>query len=579
MTLHPRRSALAALMAAAPLLAQTIPVVERTLPNGMKVLLVERHDKPTIACGWVARVGSANEQVGQTGLAHLFEHMMFKGTKTIGTRDAKRDAELNKAQDAVYRTILEEMDLLREKQRRGEITDINDPKVRSERHQMTLGELETLVQEQRALIVKDEFVKIYTQFGATGMNANTTTDRTFFHIDVPSNKLELWAWLESDRLRNAVFREFYSERAVVLEERKQSTDATPTGAVFEAFGAMATLAAPRRWPVIGWPSDITQVTREQADAFFSTYYSPSNITAILVGDFKVAEAARLVEQYFGDIPASGKPLPKVITAEPAHPAEMRMNAEVEANPFVYVSYQGVAAVHRDTAALYILSSVLNGQSGRLVKSLVSTRKAATRAGSENMTGKFGGSFGLYAEPVPEGRLEDVEGLLYQEIEGIQKEGISERELQKVKNQIQVAVFMGQESNGSLRDQLAEAEAAGSYRDVLEEPARLQAVTREDVQRVARTYFAKENRSVLVVSRRKVPTDGLEDADLASLPEALRAQARQSLAGLVKEQDPAKLKQELEQMEAQASQVPPQFKPLLDFLQKIVRARIQKLEAK
>ena len=313
------RSLAVASMAVAVLSAQTIPVQEHTLSNGMRVLLVERHDEPTIAAGWVARVGSANEHPGMTGIAHLFEHMMFKGTLTIGTRDARRDAELNVAQDQVQVQIRQELDVLREKQRRGEIADLMDPKARTPRLQRLLGEFDGLVKEQRALIVKDELDKLYKMAGARGMNANTTSDRTFYHIDVPANKLELWAWLESDRLKNAVFREFYSERDVVLEERRLRTDATPTGKAFEAFQALLWKAVPYTWPVIGWISDITQLNREQANAFFATYYAPNNLTAILVGDFQSAEALPLLERYFGRIPANPKGVPQVITPPPPPP--------------------------------------------------------------------------------------------------------------------------------------------------------------------------------------------------------------------------------------------------------------------
>ena len=184
-------------LGAAPLAAQEIPIVERTLSNGMRLVMVERHEQPTIAFGWLARVGSANERPGMTGMAHLFEHMMFKGTKTIGTRDATRDAELNDLQDRVQAQIREEMSILREKQRRGEIASMTDPKVRTPRLKELLGEFDRLVAEQRALVVKDEMDKIYTQAGGTGLNASTSTDRTFYIVSLPSNKLEMWFWLES----------------------------------------------------------------------------------------------------------------------------------------------------------------------------------------------------------------------------------------------------------------------------------------------------------------------------------------------------------------------------------------------
>jgi len=323
------RGWLAALLVAAPLGAQSIPVVEKTLSNGMRLVMVERHDQPTISLGWMARVGSADERPGITGMAHLFEHMMFKGTRTIGTKDAKRDAELNDLQDKVQAQIRQEMSILRERQRRGEIADMMDPKARTPRLQQLLKDFEGLVQEQRGLVVKDEMDRIYTQAGGTGLNASTSQDRTFYIVGLPSNKLELWMWMESDRLANPVFREFYSERDVILEERRQTLESRPGGVVGEAFNAMTWAANTYHWEVIGWPSDIAQVTREQASTFFATFYAPNNLTAVLVGDFDPAKAEALAERYFGRIPTNTKGVPEIITLEPAQPAEQRMVAEVE----------------------------------------------------------------------------------------------------------------------------------------------------------------------------------------------------------------------------------------------------------
>lgn len=498
------RRIVVALVAAAPLLAQTVPVKEHTLSNGMRLLMVERHDEPTVAAGWVARVGSANESAGTTGMAHFFEHMMFKGTSTIGTKDAKRDAELNALQDKVQIGIREEIAILREKQRRGEISDIQDPKVRSERHQKLLTEFDALVKEQRSIIVKDEMDSVYKKAGATGLNANTSNDRTFYHITVPSNKLELWAWLESDRLKNAVFREFYSERDVILEERRQRVDATPTGRIMESFFALTWEAHPYHWPVIGWPSDVSQVSREVADKFFATYYAPNNVTALLVGDFKTTEAIAMMERYFGRIPRSNAKVPEVVTTDPAQVAPQRMDAEAETTPMVFTSYKGVSSVHQDAAALDMLSGILNGKSGRLNKELVLKQKIAAFAQAMNRTQKYAGSFIVLGGPTPDKKTEDVEPMLYAEIEKIQKDGITDDELQKVKNQALASSFARLESNGGLVAQLAEAEGAGSYKDFLAEPETLQKVTKEDVQRVAKKYLTKENRSVLTIRRKAAP---------------------------------------------------------------------------
>jgi len=193
MAIAPGRGIVAALIAAAPLLAQTVPVTEHTLANGMRLLLVERHDQPTVASGWITRAGSANERPGITGIAHLFEHMMFKGSKAIGTKDIKRDLELNDLQDQLKAEIRKEDDLLRARQLRGEIPDMTDPKARSAHHQELIVAFGKLVKEQQELLVKGEFDTIFTKAGATATNAFTTNDETFFYVQVPSNKLEIGA--------------------------------------------------------------------------------------------------------------------------------------------------------------------------------------------------------------------------------------------------------------------------------------------------------------------------------------------------------------------------------------------------
>jgi predicted Zn-dependent peptidase len=516
----PRGQILAALLAtaaaAAPLSAQDIPVVERTLPNGMKILMVERHDQPTISCGWLARVGSANERPGITGLAHLFEHMMFKGTKTIGTKDAARDLELNRLQDEVQVGIREEMTVLREKQRRGEIKDMMDPAVRTPRLTELLAKFEALVKEQRTLIVKDEMDKLYQEEGSTGLNASTSNDRTFYIVGLPANKLELWAWLESDRLANPVFREFYSERNVILEERRQTLESRPGGTVNEAFNAMTWMAHPYSWEVIGWPSDIAQVTREQGSEFFATYYAPNNLTAILVGDLDPAKTYALMEKYFGRIPANPKGVPEVVTLEPAQPAEQRMVAEVEMTPSVEADYKAVPAVHRDAAALQVLGVILGGApmmgrpgagggmrppSGRLHRSLVLDKKVATRASASFRGQKYGGLFVLTATPAPGKRPDEVEPLLYAELEKVVKEGVTDDELSRAKNAIRVGYYTRLESNSGIRESLSQAESAGTYRDLLDAPKKVEAVTREDVSRVAKQYLVKESRSVLLTTRK------------------------------------------------------------------------------
>lgn len=513
-----RGPVLAALVAAASsVAAQDVPVVERTLSNGMRLVMVERHEQPTVACAWVARVGSANERPGMTGIAHLFEHMMFKGTKTIGTRDSRRDAELNDRQDQVQVLIREEMSILREKQRRGEIADMTDPKARTPRLREALDEFDRLVKEQRGLIVKDEMDRIYTQAGGTGLNASTSEDRTNYIISLPSNKLELWFWLESDRLANPVFREFYSERDVILEERRQTLESRPTGVVDEAFNAMTWMASPYHWEVIGWPSDISQVTREQANEFFATYYAPNNITAILVGDFNPEAAFALAETYFGRIPPNPKGVPEVITLEPKQPAEQRMIAEAETTPSLQVVFKTVPAVHKDAPALQALAGILGGTpgfggrgggmrppSGRLYKALVLDQKVATSASSSARGMKMGGIFELRVTPVPGTNPAELEPALQAELDKVTKDGVTDEELQRFKKAAVVGMYGRLETNTGVREALTQFLAVGTVQDFKDSVPRIQAVTREDVQRVAQRYLVRESRNVLITTRKDGP---------------------------------------------------------------------------
>ena len=223
---------------ALPLAAQKVPVTETTLSNGMRLLLVERHDSPSIAGGWVAHVGSANECPGITGIAHLFEHMMFKGTETIGTTDYKKDQEILAEQEKVRDQMRVEEAKMRAAFRRGDIDDLMKPESKTPRWNELNKRFLELVDAERKVLVKNEIDLIYSAAGGSGMNAFTTEDMTAYFITVPANKLELWMWMESERIRHPVFREFYSERDVVFEERRMRTDSTPLGKFAEEAGAM-----------------------------------------------------------------------------------------------------------------------------------------------------------------------------------------------------------------------------------------------------------------------------------------------------------------------------------------------------
>jgi len=488
-------------LAAWPATAQQVPVIEKTLSNGLRLLMVVRHDEPTIAGGWVAHVGSANERPGITGIAHLFEHMMFKGTPTIGTRDAEKDRQIMAEQDRIREEMRVEEAKVRAAFRRGEIEDWQKPEHQTPRWRELNQRFQELIKQQRELLVKNEFDRIYTSQGGSGMNAFTAKDLTAYFITVPANKLELWMWMESERLYRPVFREFYAERDVVYEERRLRVESTPLGKFEEAFESMVWKAHPYHWPVIGWPSDVASISKAEADAFYATYYAPQNITAILVGDFDPQTAVSLAERYFGRIPRGPQTAPEVITLEPPQPAEQRMVAEADTNPRVDVVWQSVPFQHRDGYALQVLAQVLNGRTGRLYKRLVLERQLATSAYASQDSMKWAGLFGISAEVREPKTPSELEEGIYEVLEELKNKEVPAEELQKVKNNFAAAEYRKLSSNMAILFQLIWQDGMGDWREINEAGAKIQAVTAADVQRVARKYLTRENRTVALYHRK------------------------------------------------------------------------------
>ena len=498
-----RAGFLAALLAlmAGPAQAQGIPVVERTLPNGFKLLMVERHEEPRVEGGWVAHVGSANERPGITGIAHLFEHMMFKGTPTIGTKDAKRDLEILAAQETLRDQMREEEAKMRDAWRRGTLADLTNPESKTPRWKELNAEFKKLIDAEREVLVKNEFARVYTTAGASGMNAFTTEDLTGYFISVPANKLELWAWMESERLLRPVFREFYAERDVVFEERRMRTESTPLGKFAEEFNSLFWEAHPYHWPVIGWPSDIPAISKKQADEFYALYYQPQNITLVLVGDFKPDDAEALVARYFGRIPRGNQPPPDVVTLEPAQLAEKRMDAEAETNPQVDMLWHTVGFGHRDSYALEVLQQLLSTRTGRLYKGMVLGREVATDTYVNQDSKKWGGAFNISVE-VRDGKTPaQAEAAVYEEIERLKNEMIPSEELQKVKNQFAASEYRKLSANKPIFMQVLYNEGWGDWREVNEAGKKIQAVTAADLQQAVKTYFTKENRAVATYTRK------------------------------------------------------------------------------
>ena len=414
--------------------AQQVDAQEYTLENGMTLLMVPRSGDPNVAAGWVAKVGSVYERPGITGVAHLFEHMMFKGTHVIGTTDIEADLRIIEQLDDIKAELREEQQTLLDAHGLGQIDDPDDPDLRSPRHTALLNQFDELLARQKELLISTEIDRIYASHGASFLNAATFYDWTRYQVNVPANKLELWFWLESDRLANPVFREFYSERDVVHEERRRSTDSTPTGKFDEQFSAMFWQSSPYSWPIIGWPSDLEGITREEALAFFDVYYAPNNLTAVLVGDFDPDQAIAFARQYFGRLPRGVKPPVRPRTREMPQLAEKRMVAYAETTPQVAIRYHSVPDGHVDEPAIVVLGQILSGRTGRLYKSLVEEQEVANSASAGQAGYGFEGSFELRGTAKPGKTPEDVEQALYRELEKLQTEPVTDRELQKVKNQ-------------------------------------------------------------------------------------------------------------------------------------------------
>ncbi len=556
-------------LAGTPLVAQEVPVEEVVLDNGMTVLLLPRPGDPNVAAGWVAKVGSVYERPGITGVAHLFEHMMFKGTATIGTRNIEQDLQLIAELDQVKADIRVEESTLLEAQRLGQIEDAGDPARRTPRHQELIERFDALLDEQSELIIKEDFSRLYSGQGASGMNAGTSYDYTIYFVNVPANKLELWFWMESDRLANPVFREFYSEREVVHEERRLRTDSTPIGKFQEQFNAMFWESSPYSWPIVGWPSDLEGITRQEALTFFDVYYAPNNLTAALVGDFDPAEAKALAERYFGRLQRGERPPVQPRTREMPQLSEKRMHASADTNPQVEVRYHSVPDGHVDEPPLVVLGQMLNGRTGRLYKTLVEEQEVATNASGGQSGMKFEGMFSLRGTAKDGHTPEEVEQALYAEIERLKTEPVEPRELQKVKNQNAASNFRGLRSNYGLMNQLLVREAWRGWETINTDPALYDAVTAEDVMRVANTYFELENRSVAIYYRKE--SDEAPDPRLEGLDDDERQQVRQVMT-MIQQLNAEQLTQFMAQIEQMAGQAPPENQDMVAVLRELVSER-------
>ena len=457
-------------------------VTEFTLDNGLTFLIIERPVAPVVSFATYVNVGGANEPVGHTGMAHIFEHMAFKGTHTVGTNNWQKEKKVLEELDNTYQEWLAEK---------------YSTQPDSAKMEKLWAEFENLQEKAGEYVVNNEFSQIIDRNGGTGMNATTSQDRTNYFYNLPENRMELWFSLESDRFKNPVFREFYKEKEVVREERR-SSESQPVGRLVEEFLSVAYTAHPYGRPTLGWPSNITATTMEDAREFYNTYYVPSNITIAIAGDVQPDEAKELAKQYFGDMKEGPEP-PPVYTKEPEQRGERRFTIQGQSQPFFLMGYHTVAQDHPDSKALQLLGSILSGgRTSILYKRMVEEEQTALQVSAFNgFPGqKFEALFATFAVPNQNVGVDTMETSILEEIEKVKNEGVSREALDRARTNARANLIRSLDSNSGLASSLASAEnLRGDWRKVFTDIEELNKVTVDDIQRVAKKYLTKDNRTV------------------------------------------------------------------------------------
>ncbi len=482
-----------------------LDVKEHTLSNGMKILMLQKPGVPRVVCHIYFKAGSINERPGITGLAHIHEHMMFKGTRIMGVTDYAADSAIDRKIDALMDKVY------REKYWRADGGD----KVRLAQWQK---EYEDLVKSEKPLIIKDDLWNLYMRNGGTGLNASTGSENTGYYVTLPSNKVELQMLLESDRMMSAYFREFYSEKDVIMEERRLSEN-RPGYFFNEQVDAAFYAASPYHWDVIGWMEDLRKITKVDLIEFHNKYYVPNNAVAIYVGDFDPARIISMAEKYFGRLP-KGPDIEPIRTYEPPQYCEKRIYGEGPAPTSLRMMFHTPQEGDPDAVALSVLADILGTGgggggprgggfrggvrgSGRLYKLLVTDKEMAVTVSASSRAQWYVGAFQFTATPRLDRKIqpEDLEKEIWSEVEKIQKDGVTAEEIQKAKNRSEAMFVRSLGSNMGLASRLGRAELNRGWRSILTDYESLSKVTNDDIKRVAARYFVKDN-SLTAIYRRQ-----------------------------------------------------------------------------
>jgi predicted Zn-dependent peptidase len=478
---------LAALAAAQNVASFEKRITVKKLPNGLTILICERPEAPVFSFFTMVDAGSAQDPQRRTGLAHMFEHMAFKGTDTIGTTNYAAEKPALEKVEIAYAAYIAERD-----------KNVGRDEARLKHLEKAWKDA---IAEADKYVVPNQFGKIIEQNGGEDLNAFTDYDETAYHYSLPANRLELWAYLESERFLHPVMREFYKERNVVIEERRMRTDSNPTGRMEEQFNAAAFEAHPYHRPTIGWISDLNYFSATDAKKFFDQYYVPANMVVAVAGDVKAAQIMPLLEKYFGRLPMSHKP-DETTTAEPPQNSERRVVLKEKSQPLYLEGYHRPDYMSKDDAVYDAITDLMSeGRTSRLYRALVRDKKiAAFSAGFSGMPGtKYPHLFAFYAFPLPGHTTQEVGEAIHVEIERLKKEDISDDELKMIKTRTKANLIRGLGDNEGLATQIAIYQTRyGDWRELFRSVDRIDKVTKADIRRVANETFQDSNRTIGVI---------------------------------------------------------------------------------
>jgi predicted Zn-dependent peptidase len=493
--------ALAAVVLSLPAVAQDLASFEKKttvekLANGLTVVICRRPEAPVFSFYTIVDAGSVQDPSGKTGLAHMFEHMAFKGTNEIGTKDWPAEkialAEVEKTY-AAY-------DYERHLPGGGDGNKVAELE----------KEWKDAIAHAQQYVIPNQFSEIVESNGGVGINARTAEDDTAYFYSLPANRLELWAYLESQRFLHPVMREFYKERDVVIEERRLRTDSQPVGRLVEQFLAAAFIAHPYHHPGVGWMSDLNNFSATDAEKFFDHYYVPSNMVIGIAGDIDPEQAKPILEKYFGQLPV--RPTPEeVVTVEPPQNSERQVVLRETAQPFYLEAYHRPDYRDPDDAVFDAISDILsNGRVSRLYRSLVRDKKiAAFAAGFSGFPGvKYPHLFAFYAVPTPGHTTQQLAEGFRAEIERLKLEPVTDEELQMFKTRAKADLVRGLGENEGLADELATMQLRyGDWRELFRQLDQYDKVTKEDIKRVANKIFVPTNRTIGIVENASAKGEG------------------------------------------------------------------------